>query len=227
MKRSEINAAIRQMAAFAEHEGFKLPPFAHWTPAEWRSKGPECDHIRRAGLGWDVTDFGSKQFAKEGLTLLTIRNGLLNDRSTPPYCEKLMLALPGQRTPMHFHWNKSEDIINRGGGTMVCRIFRATEEDGAFGDEPVTLMMDGVQVTVEAGDEVRVAPGASVTFTPYTYHEFWADEAGQACLLGEVSTVNDDAKDNRFKDELPRFPGVEEDEAPYRLLCTEYPQAVA
>jgi D-lyxose ketol-isomerase len=38
-----------------------------------------------------------------------------------------------------------------------------------------------------------------------------------------VSTVNDDAHDNRFLEELPRFPGIEEDAAPVRLLCTEYP----
>jgi D-lyxose ketol-isomerase len=44
-------------------------------------------------------------------------------------------------------------------------------------------------------------------------------------LLGEVSTCNDDKNDNRFYEDLGRFPTLEEDEEPYRLLCTEYPKA--
>ncbi len=31
-----------------------------------------------------------------------------------------------------------------------------------------------------------------------------------------------DAADNFFRDPLPRFPKVVEDEAPVRLLCNEY-----
>ena len=44
-------------------------------------------------------------------------------------------------------------------------------------------------------------------------------------LLGEVSMCNDDENDNRFYEPIGRFPEIEEDEAPYRLLCTEYPKA--
>ena len=36
---------------------------------------------------------------------------------------------------------------------------------------------------------------------------------------------NDDNTDNRFEEAQGRFPTIEEDEAPYRLLCTEYPPA--
>jgi ABC-type sugar transport system, auxiliary component len=43
-------------------------------------------------------------------------------------------------------------------------------------------------------------------------------------LIGEVSQTNDDNTDNRFYEPLTRFSSVEEDEAPYRLLCNEYPQ---
>ena len=42
--------------------------------------------------------------------------------------------------------------------------------------------------------------------------------------VGEVSQVNDDRTDNRFEPPVGRFPAIEEDEAPYRLLCTEYPR---
>jgi D-lyxose ketol-isomerase len=41
-------------------------------------------------------------------------------------------------------------------------------------------------------------------------------------LIGEVSSVNDDATDNYFREPLPRFPQVFEDEPPEHLLCTEY-----
>ena len=44
-------------------------------------------------------------------------------------------------------------------------------------------------------------------------------------LVGEVSSCNDDVADNRFFEPIGRFPAVEEDEPPYRLLCTEYPPA--
>ena len=45
------------------------------------------------------------------------------------------------------------------------------------------------------------------------------------CMIGEVSMVNDDANDNHLLNPLGRFPTIEEDEAPYRLLCNEYPAA--
>ena len=47
---------------------------------------------------------------------------------------------------------------------------------------------------------------------------------GDKVLVGEVSMCNDDNCDNRFYEPLGRFPTIEEDEPPYRLLCTEYPR---
>ena len=44
-------------------------------------------------------------------------------------------------------------------------------------------------------------------------------------LIGEVSQCNDDNIDNRFYEDIGRFPEIEEDEEPYRLLCNEYPVA--
>ena len=66
--------------------------------------------------------------------------------------------------------------------------------------------------------------GESITLVPYQYHEFIIPEGGPS-LIGEVSMVNDDHTDNFFYEPLGRFPTIEEDEAPYRLLCTEYPEA--
>ena len=44
-------------------------------------------------------------------------------------------------------------------------------------------------------------------------------------LLGEVSMCNDNENDNRFYEKPDRFPEIEEDEPPYRLLCMEYLKA--
>ena len=35
MKRSEINAALKELEAMCETHGFKLPPFCAYTPAQW------------------------------------------------------------------------------------------------------------------------------------------------------------------------------------------------
>lgn len=68
--------------------------------------------------------------------------------------------------------------------------------------------------------------GQSITITPYMYHDFIVPKTGGPVLLGEVFMCNDDENDNFFYDKaVGRFPAIEEDEPPYRLLCTEYPQA--
>ena len=56
MKRSEINRLLEKAKAFLNKNGFFLPPFACWSPADWARKGGEYDEIRRCRLGWDVTD---------------------------------------------------------------------------------------------------------------------------------------------------------------------------
>ena len=89
MKRSEINALLRDTVTFIKEQGFCLPPFAFWSPAEWKSKGPEADEIRDCMLGWDVTDFGLGDFHQVGLILFTLRNGHPTDeRYAKPYAEK-------------------------------------------------------------------------------------------------------------------------------------------
>jgi D-lyxose ketol-isomerase len=73
---------------------------------------------------------------------------------------------------------------------------------------------------VPPGSVVELGPGESITLTPYLYHEFWG--VGARVLVGEVSSVNDDAADNRFYQPAGRFPAIEEDEAPLHLLVTDY-----
>ena len=117
-----------------------------------------------------------------------------------------------------------EDIINRGGNDVLFTFYNANRETEEFEDTDVTLLKDGRTYTVPAGTQVALKPGESFTLYPYLYHEFIIPPGGPA-LIGEVSMCNDDDTDNRFKEPLGRFPTIEEDEKPYRLLCTEYPAA--
>ncbi len=135
MKRSEINALMEETVAFAEGYNFHLPPFAFWTPAQWATKGSEADEIRECMLGWDLTDFGLEEFHKTGLIMFTIRNGhMKNAAYGKPYCEKLLIVEEEQITPMHFHWNKAEDIINRSGGNLIVQVYNATADDDRLAD---------------------------------------------------------------------------------------------
>jgi D-lyxose ketol-isomerase len=222
MKRSEINAIMRSAERFIRERGFYLPPFARWTPAEWQSRGPEVAEIVECRLGWDITDFGSGDFPNTGLFLFTVRNGHPENwakQSGKLYAEKIMIVEKGQLTPLHFHWQKMEDIINRGGGRLLLRLYQATPEEGLDRESRVHFSMDGVTHEVPAGSLVTLEPGESITLDPYCYHEFWADAR---TLVGEVSLVNDDARDNRFLNAPGRFPEIEEDELPLYLLCTDY-----
>ena len=73
---------------------------------------------------------------------------------------------------------------------------------------------------VEAGGKRVLRPGDSITLVPELYHAFWAEKG--RVLVGEVSSVNDDAADNRFYEPVGRFPAIEEDVPPMRLLVNDY-----
>lgn len=226
MKRSEINAIIRRAEAFITEYRFALPPFASWTPAQWQEKGAECDEIRDNMLGWDITDYGLGRFAQVGLVLVTIRNGNQNNpKYEKPYAEKLLISEEDQVCPMHFHWHKMEDIINRGGGILMMQLYNAAPDETLDKETPVTVVSDGVCRTIPAGTILELAPGQSVTLTRGLYHAFWAKKGSGRVLIGEVSQCNDDNTDNRFAEPMGRFPAIEEDEPAYRLLCNEYPAA--
>ncbi len=222
MKRSQINRLIKENIAFMDKMNFKLPPFAFFTPDEWAKKNSEYDEIRDNMLGWDITDFGSGDFSKVGLFLFTVRNGNINDqRYSKTYAEKIMVVEEEQVTPYHFHFHKAEDIINRGGGNLVVKLYNSTE-DGKFADTPVTVHVDGRCYEIEAGGIVVLAPGESITMERGQYHSFWGEAGHGKVLVGEVSMVNDDKTDNRFYEPAGRFPEIVEDEPAEYLLCSEY-----
>ena len=220
MKRSQVNSIIMGIKAFfAEHQ-FMLPEWAYWSPEDWKGTNYMCSEIIDNKLGWDITDFGSGDFIKQGLSLFTLRNGNWAKKDKM-YCEKIMVADEEQETPAHFHWNKSEDIINRGGGNLVMELFRATAND-KFSKEPVTVKIDGVLTTVRAGEPLILKPGQSICLKSRVYHRFYGQKGKGRVLIGEVSMVNDDASDNRFYDKLGRFPEIVEDVKPVHLLVNDY-----
>lgn len=222
MKRSEINQIQKEAVAFFAENKFYLPPWAFWRKEDWLQNRDRAQEIIANGLGWDVTDFGLGDFYANGLLLFTLRNGQVGEPSGKDYAEKIMIVREQQVTPWHFHWSKMEDIINRGGGHLVIELANATEDE-EIADTPVTIQVDGITQHVEAGGKIVLKPGQSVSLPSYLYHNFYGEKGRGWVLVGEVSQVNDDQKDNRFLQELPRFPQIEEDEPVLYYLGTEYP----
>jgi D-lyxose ketol-isomerase len=220
MKRSEINQLISESIIFFNQMKFKLPPWAFWKPQEWRGKYDTCSEIVDNMLGWDLTDFGSGDFTKRGLILFTIRNGnQKKDKKT--YAEKAMIVGENQETPMHFHWSKMEDIINRGGGNLVIELYNSVDNEDYSGED-IHVKVDGILRTVKPGGKVILTPGESICLEQGIYHRFYGEPGRGKVLVGEVSAVNDDNTDNRFYEPVGRFPEITEDEKPLHLLVSDY-----
>ena len=223
MKRSEINRILEEGDAFIRSFGFVLPPFAHWSPDEMRARRGEIDGVVDARLGWDITDYGQGRFDALGLFLFTVRNGRPDDLKRGGgmcYAEKIMISRRDQISPMHRHYVKAEDIINRGGATLAVELYGADDEGAFAEDRGGTVWCDGQRRDFAPGEVLRLAPGESVTLMPGDWHAFWGE--GGDVLIGEVSTVNDDEADNWFRDPIGRFAEIEEDVAPLRLLASDY-----
>ena len=79
MKRSRINDIMAEAEEIIKRHGFALPPFAHWTPDQFRSNADLARNIIQARCGWDITDYGAGNYDQMGLFLFTLRNGRLAD----------------------------------------------------------------------------------------------------------------------------------------------------
>lgn len=223
MKRSRINQIMAEADEMIRSYGFVLPPFARWTPGEFRARADQARHVIDARCGWDVTDYGAGDFDRMGLFLFTLRNGLLSDLQRGGgmcYAEKLLISRQDQLSPMHTHVLKAEDIINRGGATLVVELFGSDDHGGFAGDRGGTVWCDGIRRDYAPGEKLRFAPGESVTLRPGDWHAFWGE--GGDVLVGEVSTVNDDETDNIFREPIGRFSTIDEDEEPTHLLVSDY-----
>ena len=223
MLRSEINHIMREADAFIGSFGFLLPPFAYWSPDDFRRRRREADAIVEGRLGWDITDYGLGEFDRTGVFLFTVRNGNLADLGRGRgmlYAEKIMISRRDQVCPMHRHNLKAEDIINRGGGKLVIELFMSDDDGRIDPEAEVEVASDGIRKRLPAGGRLTLSPGESITLLPGVWHAFWGEE--RDVLVGEVSTVNDDLTDNVFRDAIGRFPEIEEDEPPLHLLVGDY-----
>ena len=223
MKRSTINAIIRESDAFIRSFGTVLPPFAYFSPQEMKARRSEISGIVDARLGWDITDYGQGRFDELGLFLFTVRNGRAEDLAKGTgmlYAEKAMISRKDQLSPMHRHVVKAEDIINRGGGTLVLELFTSDSKGDVDERAEVAVATDGIWRKLPAGGHLKLLPGESVTLLPGLWHAFWAE--GADVYVGEVSTVNDDLTDNVFREPIGRFAEIEEDEQPLHLLVSDY-----
>ena len=223
MKRSEINYFIEAGEKTIRECGTILPPFAYYPVEKWQQMGPEALEIAQLGLGWDITDFGSRWYEKIGLLSCTVRNGHTADWQIMPsrlYCEKVLLVGSNQMIPVHFHRNKVEDLINRGGGNLFIQLYNeaADEELDRYGD--VMVSMDGIQRTIRAGSVVILPPGESIRLPSHQYYQFWGEK--KSVLVSEISSGNEDAHENRYYDPVGHFFEIEEDEPPQFLLVSDY-----
>jgi len=222
MKRSEINRLQKEAVDFFRKQNFYLPKWAIWSKDLWLKNYELTTEIFENKLGWDITDFGLHNYEKFGLLLFTIRNGKFGIKDDKTYAEKIMIVREEQVTPWHFHRNKTEDIINRSGGNLIIELCNATEDD-KLAETPVQVKVDGITHKLNPKRKVILEPGESITIPPYLYHSFYGEKEKGWVLVGEVSSVNEDDKDNQFFENLGRFPEIVEDELPLYFLCNEYP----
>ncbi len=223
MKRSTINDIMSEAEDMIRTHGFILPPFANWTPTEFLARKDQAKAVIETRCGWDITDYGIGRFDEMGLFLFTLRNGRLADLQNGGgmcYAEKLLISRQDQLSPMHTHVIKAEDIINRGGATLVIELCGSDDNGNFAEDRGGVVYCDGIQRPFSAGEKIELAPGESVTLMPGDWHAFWAQ--GGDVLIGEVSTVNDDETDNIFREPIGRFANIDEDVDPSHLLVSDY-----
>lgn len=162
---------------------------------------------------WDITDFGLGNFPSSGLTLINLA-------SEPEYCEKLMYAARSQRTPCHMHAKKKEDIVCRTGKLELWLWPQKPSIERILTGDTLHVSVNGVRTKILAGSPVVLEAGSRITLAPGIWHAFAPQS--EHCIIGEVSTGNDDRHDNFFLDEnVDRFPGIIEDEPARIHLVSE------
>jgi D-lyxose ketol-isomerase len=222
VKRSFIDARIDRMLEICARHGVELPPYALWREAEFRASPEAAKLIADRGMGWNVVEFKPGLFAREGLTLFTLRMGDWRELSSGRgrlYGEKAILAEDGQRARHHYHVVKTEDILNRGGARFVVELFKVDAKGAPLKDR-FRALKDASVLDLGPGDQVRLEPGESLTLEPFIAHAFWAE--GGAALAGEVSLANDDATDNYFLPPLGPPVTIDEDAPPRYVTVRDH-----
>jgi D-lyxose ketol-isomerase len=226
MRRSQINTAIDRAIQVFDTLGCKLPPWATWSPQKWKEMGPEADQIRTHGLGWQISDFGKGDFERCGILLFVASSGLYVPGGPPigePYAEKLFLVLPGQTVPDHWHKEKDETLLVRGGGELEVELAWPTADERALQAGELTVQIDALTRKVPASGIITLEPGQRVHFPRMLSHLFRGKQGRGDVWAGELSNPNDDRTDNYFLvGDVTRTP-IDEDDPPQFLLLNEYP----
>ncbi|MDX2188745.1 MAG: D-lyxose/D-mannose family sugar isomerase [Bacteroidota bacterium] len=158
---------------------------------------------------WDVTDFGLGDFNKYGLVLINLCE-------ESEYCEKLMYARKGMTTPAHYHKKKKEDIICRNGAFEIQLWDAKMSQSGS----KVKVKINNEWKEFDTNTKVKIQAGERITLFQGVNHAFWP--ITDQCIIGEVSTANDDLNDNFFDNpDIGRYPHVEEDESPLVKLLSD------
>ena len=103
----------------------------------------------------------------------------------------------------------------------MVQLYNSTREN-EFADTDISISIDGEVKRVPPGGIVEIHPGESITIPGKLFHKFWAKKKHGKVLIGEISRINDDKKDNYYYDKVGRFPEIEEDEEPLYLLVSDY-----
>ena len=119
---------------------------------------------------------------------------------------------------MHTHRVKKEDIAVRI-GSLELTLWQDLPSECSKGAE-FAIQINNSPMKVGNGISFILEAGERVTLTPGIYHAFMP--ASSECIIGEVSTANDDINDNFFLDpDIGRFSDIEEDQNALLRLLSE------
>ena len=208
MLRSKVNSHIKLSLNYLLKKNYNLPIWASWNFSKWKRNTKLAKKISTYQLSWDITDFGSDNFDKIGLTLFTLRNGTLSEKNNIQYAEKLMVLKPNQAIPYHYHKRKIEDIINRYGGELELGLYHTNNDKKIINYE-----IDSKTKHIKPFKKIKISEGQSIRLFPFCCHYFKSPLKNKKLLIiGEVSSVNNDNNDNFFPSNAPRFNKIVEDE---------------
>lgn len=78
---------------------------------------------------------------------------------------------------------------------MLIRVYNSTKDEDLDKVSDVHVHVDGREMVVPAGTQVRLTPGESISIYPYMYHDFRGGRGQRPGSLSEVSQCNDDNVD--------------------------------
>ena len=168
MQRSEVNCLQREaLRAFAEHR-FALPPFATWNEAEWRNNPEAACYCHAHQMGWDITDFGSGDFAPRARDLPRPerRQGFSTEK---PYAKPPVVPRSTRRRIISTasRWRTSSAAAAQPDPELAKYV------DGALAEQPVTVTVDDgsaspAPASRSSASPARASPSPARSGTAFT-----------------------------------------------------------